>query len=119
MRPSTIEAPSVPALKLTKPSCMTVVPVGEVGAEADAVGVGDPHAARHDVVGHARELVDARSTRERLPAARKRSRTASSSAGSTGPAARPRDVGQHAEDAVEVERRAGATSRCESRCRRR
>ena len=26
MRPSTIEAPSVPALKLTKPSCMTVVP---------------------------------------------------------------------------------------------
>ena len=26
MRPSTIEAPSVPALKLTKPSCMIVVP---------------------------------------------------------------------------------------------
>ncbi len=26
MRPSTIELPSVPALKLTKPSCMTVVP---------------------------------------------------------------------------------------------
>ncbi len=26
MRPSTIEAPSVPALKFTKPSCMTVVP---------------------------------------------------------------------------------------------
>ena len=26
MRPSTIEAPSVPALKFTKPSCITVVP---------------------------------------------------------------------------------------------
>src|SRR5690606_42010789 len=26
IRPSTIEVPSVPALKLTKPSCMTVVP---------------------------------------------------------------------------------------------
>ena len=26
MRPSTMEAPSVPALKLQKPSCMTVVP---------------------------------------------------------------------------------------------
>jgi len=26
MRPSTIEVPRVPALKLTKPSCMTVVP---------------------------------------------------------------------------------------------
>ena len=26
MRPSTMEGPSVPALKLTKPSCMTVVP---------------------------------------------------------------------------------------------
>ena len=26
MRPSTIDAPSVPALKLTKPSCITVVP---------------------------------------------------------------------------------------------
>ena len=25
-RPSTIEVPSVPALKFTKPSCMTVVP---------------------------------------------------------------------------------------------
>jgi hypothetical protein len=26
IRPSTIDVPSVPALKLTKPSCMTVVP---------------------------------------------------------------------------------------------
>ena len=26
IRPSTIDGPSVPALKLTKPSCMTVVP---------------------------------------------------------------------------------------------
>ena len=27
IRPSTIEVPSVPALKLTKPSCITVVPL--------------------------------------------------------------------------------------------
>ena len=27
MRPSTIDVPRVPALKLTKPSCMTVVPL--------------------------------------------------------------------------------------------
>ena len=27
MRPSTMDTPSVPALKLTKPSCMTVVPL--------------------------------------------------------------------------------------------
>ena len=42
--------------------------LGEVGAEAHAVGVGDPHAGRRDVVGHARELVDAvdrRATRRR------------------------------------------------------
>ena len=58
IRPSTIELPSVPALKLTKPSCITVVPSAEVRAEPDAVRVGDPHAARDDVVGHPRELVD-------------------------------------------------------------
>ena len=39
IRPSTIDEPSVPALKLTKPSCMTVVPGGEVRAEPHAVGV--------------------------------------------------------------------------------
>ena len=44
IRPSTIEVPSVPALKLTKPSCITVVPLGEVGAEPHPVGVGDAHA---------------------------------------------------------------------------
>ena len=27
IRPSTIDVPSVPALKFTKPSCITVVPV--------------------------------------------------------------------------------------------
>ena len=30
-----------------------------MGAETDAVGVGDPHAGRRDVVDHARELVEA------------------------------------------------------------
>ena len=32
--------------------------LAEMRAEAHAVGVGDAHAARHDIVGHARELVD-------------------------------------------------------------
>ena len=59
IRPSTIEVPSVPALKLQNPSCITVVPAGEVGAEPDPVGVGDAHAVRHHVVGHPGELVDA------------------------------------------------------------
>ena len=59
MRPSTIEVPSVPALKLTKPSCMTVVP----GARCAPRRTRSASAMRtpdgHDVVGHPRELVDA------------------------------------------------------------
>ena len=39
--------------------------LGEVGAEPHAVGVGDPHARRDDVVRHARELVE-RGDDERL-----------------------------------------------------
>ena len=46
MRPSTIEVPRVPALKLTKPSCITVVPSAEVGAQPDPVSVGDAYARR-------------------------------------------------------------------------
>ena len=101
MRPSTIEAPSVPALKFTNPSCITVVPVGEVGAEADAVGVGDPHARRRDVVGHARELVDRRD-RERDAGAAVAQPHRGQRAGVDRAVARPGDVAQHAEQAGEV-----------------
>jgi hypothetical protein len=69
MRPSTIEDPSVPALKFTKPSCITVVPGGQVRAEAHAVGVGDPHAGRDDVVRHPRELVHGRPRARARPCA--------------------------------------------------
>ena len=81
--------------------------LGEVGAEADAVGVGDPHARRDDVVDHPRELVDAVAPTAARPAARKRSRTAASVGGVDRAGARPGDVRQHAEDAVEVGARAG------------
>ena len=43
MRPSTIDVPSVPALKLQNPSCITRC-LGEVGPQADACGIGDAHA---------------------------------------------------------------------------
>ncbi len=75
--------------------------LGEVGAEAYAVGVADADTGRDDVVGHARELVDARDLDVQ--------------AGATGAGAdrleavdragaerRPHDVGQQPEDAVEV-----------------
>ena len=92
----------MPALKLTKPSCMTVVPLGEVGAEADPVGVGDAHAGRDDVVDHPRELVDAEHGR---PAPRTPQPRADRSKPSTahGPAVGPGHVGEQAEDAVEVD----------------
>ena len=74
MRPSTIDAPSVPALKFTKPSCMTVVPAARCAPRrtrsASAIRTPDGH----DVVGHARELVDAGDLRAARPAARARSR---------------------------------------------
>ena len=49
----------MPALKLHEALVHHRRALGEVRAEAHAVGVGDAHAGRHDVVGHARELVDA------------------------------------------------------------
>ena len=59
IRPSTIEVPSVPALKLTKPSCITVVPAARWAPSrtrsASAIRTPDGH----HVVGHPRELVDA------------------------------------------------------------
>src|SRR3954462_15073805 len=67
IRPSTMDVPRVPALKFTKPSCMTVGPAarcaprrprGRLRAEAPPVGVGYPHPGRQHVVGHPRELVN-------------------------------------------------------------
>ena len=59
MRPSTMHGPSVPALKLTNPSCMTQwCHLRKVSAQPHSVRVGDPHACWDDVVGHAGELVN-------------------------------------------------------------
>src|ERR1043165_3550909 len=74
----------------------------EVRAQAHAVGVGDAHARRDDVVGHARELVDARHLR--LDAARLQARTHRVElVGIEGALAGPHHVVEQAEDAVEVE----------------
>ena len=61
IRPSTIEVPSVPALKLTKPSCMTVVPAARPARRAPhPVGVGVTRTpAGKNVIDHPGELVDA------------------------------------------------------------
>ena len=75
--------------------------VGEVRAEPYAVGVGDPHAGRGDVVGHARELVDRRD-RERLAGDAEAHAHRVESRGIDRSAARPGDVAQHAEQAGQV-----------------
>jgi hypothetical protein len=92
IRPSTIEAPRVPALKLTKPSCMTVVPGARWAPSrtrsASAIRTPDGH----DVVDHPRELVDAedrhRPRRAAGPGQLEPSTGARAAVG-------PHDVGQH------------------------
>ena len=98
---------------------------GQVGAEAHPVGVGDPHPGGHDVVGHPRELVDAVHGQVAAGGALEQAqlvdpvRRARAGRG-------PGDVGQRAEDAVEVERvgprpggaRAGAAAGTRRRRRR-
>ena len=101
MRPSTIEAPSVPALKLTKPSCMHRRAGREVRAEAHARGVGDAHAVGHDVVEQPRELVDA--VRRDAGALQGRAQ-AREVVGVHRAGGRPGDDRQVGEDAVEVDR---------------
>ena len=59
MRPSTIEVPSVPALKLTKPSCMTVVPAARCAPSRTRSASAIRTPGGRDVVDHPRELVDA------------------------------------------------------------
>ena len=90
--------------------------LGQVRAEADPVGVGDAHAGGQHVVGHPRELVDAEDLHRALAAQRQPG--ALEVLDRARPEAGPHDVGQQAEDAVEVDA-VRATSRCESRCRRR
>ena len=107
IRPSTIEAPSVPALKLTKPSCMHGRAGGEVGAEAHPVGVGDPHAGR------ARRSRPAAGTcrrrAPRCPARCRREPQLGRSRREHGPGVVQATIGRCAEDALEVELVSGAT----------
>jgi hypothetical protein len=75
---------------------------GEMGAQADTIAVGDPHAGRHDVVGHPRELVH-RVDRERHAGAAEAQPHFVDLGGMHGAVTAPRDVRQDAEDPVEVE----------------
>ena len=90
---------------------------GEVRAQPDPVGVGDPHAGGHDVVDHPRELVDAEHG-DRRRGARSREPQVSNPSTAHGPADVQTTLAS-TEEPVEVAARAGWTSRCESRCRRR
>ena len=58
MRPSTIDCAEGAGVEVDEALVHHGGALGEVGAEAHPVGVGDPHAGRHDVVGHPRELVE-------------------------------------------------------------
>ena len=101
IRPSTIDVPSVPALKLHEALVHHRGAAGQVGAEAHPVGVGDAHAGRHDVVGHPGELVDPEHLhRARLAQPQPGALEALDGAGAE---VGPHDVGEHAEDAVEVD----------------
>ncbi len=57
MRPSTMDVPRVPALKLTKPSCITVVPEARWAPRRTRSASAMRTPDGHDVVGHPRELV--------------------------------------------------------------
>ena len=91
---------------------------GQVRAEADPVGVGDPDARGGDVVGHPRELVDAVHLEvQALGAGAEphRLEVVDGDRAERGPG----DVGEQAEDAVQVLRRAAGPAGGESRCSRR
>ena len=101
MRPSTIEVPSVPGVEVDEALVHHGGADGQVRAEADPVGVGDPHAAGHHVVDHAGELVHAVDGRPGRGAQPQPGRL--EALDRAGAVVRPHDVGQQAEDAVEVE----------------
>ena len=82
MRPSTIDVPSVPALKLTKPSCMTVVPAARCAPRRTRSASAIRTPGGHDVVDHPRELVDAEH-RDRDARARRAAAAGSASKPST------------------------------------
>ena len=111
----------MPALKLHEPLVHDRGAAGEVRTQPHPVGIRDAHAARHDVVGHPRELVDA----EHLDgAARQHPHPGQLEALDRARALRgPHDVGEHAEQAVERDRvghaRAGARAGAAAASRRR
>ena len=77
-------------------------PLGEVGTEPDPVGVGDSYASRHDVVEHARKLVEPIDP-EMVVALGECSFQLVDTVREHRPRRCPGDVGEHAEDSGEVD----------------
>ena len=116
IRPSTIDVPSVPALKLTKPSCITVVPSARWAPSRTRSASAIRTPARDHVVDHPGELVhpvhrDRAVGEQPQPGPLEVLRRGRSGRG-------PDHVGQQAEDAVQV-RPVRADQPGESRCSRR
>ena len=85
---------------------MTVVPAARWAPSRTRSASAMRTPVGHDVVGHPRELVDAEH-RAPWPRARSRSRVLLEAVDGAGAGVGPHDVGQHAEDAVEVDRVCG------------
>ena len=97
----------MPALKLTKPSCITVVPSARCAPSRTRSASAIRTPAGHDVVGHARELVDRRDG-ERLAGGAEAHAAPPRSVGRVDRAVRrPGDVGSTPKMPVEVRPRAG------------
>ena len=108
----------MPALKLHEALVHHRRARREVGAETHAIGVGDSHATRHDVVGHPRQLVDAVHGEDVAGGAQLPAHRVDLIDGDRADAG-PGHVGQHSEEPVEIDASAALHSRCDSRCRRR
>ena len=93
-------------MKLTKPSCITVVPVGEVRAEPHPVGVGDAHAGRDARSRPSAGTCPRRSTVHRAACAQPQPGPLEVRRRAHGPALVQTTLASSAEDAVEVDARA-------------
>ena len=105
IRPSTIDGAERAGVVVDEALVHDRRALGQVGAEPDPVGVGDPDPGGDHVVDHPRELVHPEDGRP-VPSASSRSRVCLELLRRGRPGAGPDHVGQHAEDAGHGQRRA-------------
>ncbi len=117
MRPSTMDAAQGAGVEVDEALVHHGRALGEVGAEADPVGVADPDPGRHDVVDHPRELVDA-VDRHVLAGGLQPGPGQLEAGDRARPGRGPHDVGEQAEDARRARARAAGTRRWLRRCSR-